>query len=406
MTVEVTMPQLGETVAEGTVTRWLRQVGQTVGDQEPLVEIATDKVDAEIPSPASGTLLEIRVPENATVAVGTVIAVIGEPHPTGPAGTPVRPPRHHHSPLVRRLAQEAGLDPDSIVGTGPGGRATRSDLVRAMAERTAPSSAPVAVVVAPPPTVAADWAALVDSADRAEPVDSAERREPMSRLRSIIAERMMTSLATSAQLTCVMEVDLSGIVRLRRAERATDDVRLSMTAFFVDAVVQALRAYPLLNASIDGDGRTIVHRGRHNIGIAVDTAKGLLVPVIRDAGDLSLRGLSRRIADLADRARSGTLTPDDLSAGTFTVTNTGSRGALFDTPILVPGQVGILGTGAVVERPVVVRRSTGEPAIAIRDMAHLALTYDHRLIDGADAARFLMFIKQRLEIERADVQAW
>ena len=397
MSVEVTMPQLGETVAEGTVTRWLRQVGQTVGDQEPLVEIATDKVDAEIPSPASGTLLEIRVSENATVAVGTVIAVIGEPHPTGPGGASVRPPRHHHSPLVRRLVREAGLDLDSLVGTGPGGRATRADVVRAMAERTAPSPEPVAVVVAEPPTVVADQPA---------PVDSAERREPMSRLRSIIAERMMTSLATSAQLTCVMEVDLSGIVRLRRAERATDDVRLSMTAFFVDAVVQALRAYPLLNASIDGDGRTIVHRGRHNIGIAVDTAKGLLVPVIRDAGDLSLRGLSRRIADLADRARSGTLTPDDLSAGTFTVTNTGSRGALFDTPILVPGQVGILGTGAVVERPVVVRRSTGEPAIAIRDMAHLALTYDHRLIDGADAARFLMFIKQRLEIERADVEAW
>jgi len=397
MTVEVTMPQLGETVAEGTVTRWLRQVGQTVGDQEPLVEIATDKVDAEIPSPASGTLLEIRVPENATVAVGTVIAVIGEPHPTGPAGTPVRPPRHHHSPLVRRLAQEAGLDLDSLVGTGPGGRATRADVVRAMAERTAPSPAPVGVAAAEPPTAVADLA---------EPVDSAERREPMSRLRSIVAERMMTSLATSAQLTCVMEVDLSGIVRLRRAVRATDDVPLSMTAFFVDAVVQALRAYPLLNASIDGDGRTIVHRGRHNIGIAVDTAKGLLVPVIRDAGDLSLRGLSRRIADLADRARSGTLTPDDLSAGTFTVTNTGSRGALFDTPILVPGQVGILGTGAVVERPVVVRRSTGEPAIAIRDMAHLALTYDHRLIDGADAARFLTFIKQRLGIERADVEAW
>jgi 2-oxoglutarate dehydrogenase E2 component (dihydrolipoamide succinyltransferase) len=397
MTIEVTMPQLGETVAEGTVTRWLRQVGQTVNDQEPLVEIATDKVDAEIPSPASGTLLEIRVSENATVAVGTVIAVIGEPHPTAPAATPGRPPRHHHSPLVRRLAREAGLDLDSLVATGPGGRATRADVARAMAERTAPSPAPVALVVPPPPTVVAEQAA---------PVDSAERREPMSRLRSIVAERMMTSLATSAQLTCVMEVDLSGIVRLRRAERATDDAPPSLTAFFVEAVVQALRAYPLLNASIDGDGRTIVHRGRHNIGIAVDTAKGLVVPVIRDAGDLSLRGLSRRIADLADRARSGTLTPDDLSAGTFTVTNTGSRGALFDTPILVPGQVGILGIGAVVERPVVVRRSTGEPAIAIRDMAHLALTYDHRLIDGADAARFLMFIKQRLEIERADVEAW
>jgi pyruvate dehydrogenase E2 component (dihydrolipoamide acetyltransferase) len=397
MSVEVTMPQLGETVAEGTVTRWLRQVGQTVGDQEPLVEIATDKVDAEIPSPASGTLLEIRVFENATVAVGTVIAVIGEPHATGRAESSARAPRHRYSPLVRRLAREAGLELDSLVATGPGGRATRADVARAMAERAAPSPAGVTVVVAEQPAVVAEEPA---------PVDSAERREPMSRLRSIVAERMMTSLATSAQLTCVMEVDLSGIVRLRRGERNTDDAPLSMTAFFIDAVVQGLRAYPFLNASIDSDGRTIVHHARYNIGIAVDTAKGLVVPVIKDAGDLSVRGLSRRIADLAGRARSGTLTPDDLSAGTFTVTNTGSRGALFDTPILVPGQVGILGTGAVVERPVVVRRSTGERAMAIRDMAHLALTYDHRLIDGADAARFLMFIKQRLEIVRADAGDW
>jgi pyruvate dehydrogenase E2 component (dihydrolipoamide acetyltransferase) len=387
MSVEVTMPQLGETVAEGTVTRWLRQVGQAVGEQEPLVEIATDKVDAELASPASGTLVEIRVPENATVAVGTVIAVIGEP--PGPALPVVRSaPRHRHSPLIRRLARETGVDPDSLVATGPGGRVTRADLASAVAHRTTPSPIPVVRAAAEDPAV------------------EEERREPMSRLRTIVAERMMTSLATSAQLTCVVEVDLSGIVRLRRGERSTDDIPLSMTAFFVDAVVQALRGYPLLNASIDTDGHTIVHHARHHIGIAVDTARGLVVPVIRDAGDLSLRGLSRRIADLAGRARSGTLAPDDLSAGTFTVTNTGSRGALFDTPILVPGQVGILGTGAAAERPVVVRRSTGERAIAIRDMAHLALTYDHRLIDGADAARFLALIKQRLEIERADAEAW
>jgi pyruvate dehydrogenase E2 component (dihydrolipoamide acetyltransferase) len=382
MSVEVTMPQLGETVAEGTVTRWLRQVGQPVGDQEPLVEIATDKVDAELPSPASGTLLEIRVPENATVAVGTVIAVIGEP--PGPALAVVsRAPRHRHSPLIRRLARETGVHLDSLVGTGPGGRVSRADVVSAAAHRTITSPIPVVPAVAE------------------RPAAGEQTRETMSRLRTIVAERMMTSLATSAQLTCVMEVDLSDIVRLRQSERA-----ISLTAFFVDAVVQALRAYPLLNASIDSDGQTIVHHARHHIGIAVDTAKGLVVPVIRDAGDLSLRGLSRRIADLAGRARSGALAPDDLSDGTFTVTNTGSRGALFDTPILVPGQVGILGTGAVVERPVVIRRSTGERAIAIRDMAHLALTYDHRLIDGADAARFLRFIKQRLEIERADPGAW
>jgi pyruvate dehydrogenase E2 component (dihydrolipoamide acetyltransferase) len=390
MIVEVTMPQLGETVAEGTVTRWLRQVGQPVRDQEPLVEIATDKVDAEIPSPASGTLLEIRVPQDATVAVGTVIAVIGEPTVVAPPSTPSdraipertqpsvgRAPRHRHSPLARRLAKDAGVDLDGLIASGPGGRVTRADIARAAAARA----------FAP------------------DPVAHTDRREPMTRLRAIVAERMMASLATSAQLTCVLEVDVSGIVRLRRDE-ADKGMPLSLTAFFVEAAVQALRAYRLLNSSIDTDGRTIVHHAQQHIGIAVDTDRGLIVPVIRDAGDLSLRGLSRRIDELARRARVGTLTPDDLAAGTFTVTNTGSRGALFDTPILVPGQVGILGTGAIVERPVVVHRSNGERAIAIRDMAHLALTYDHRLVDGADAARFLTFIRQRLEVERGDVELW
>jgi pyruvate dehydrogenase E2 component (dihydrolipoyllysine-residue acetyltransferase) len=258
-------------------------------------------------------------------------------------------PRHRHSPRARRLARDAGVDLDGLIATGPGGRVTRADITRAAAARATPPR--------------------------------------------------------SVEPTCVIEVDVSGIVRLRRDE-ADHGVPLNLTAFFVEAAVHALRAHPLLNASIDTDGRTIVHHPRLHIGIAVDTDKGLIVPVIRDAGDLSLRGLSRRIDEIAHAARAGTLTPDDLSTGTFTVTNTGSRGALFDTPILVSGQVGILGTGAIVERPIVVHRSDGERAIAIRDMVYLALTYDHRLVDGAHAARFLTLIKQRLEVGHGDVEPW
>lgn len=256
-------------------------------------------------------------------------------------------PRHRHSPLARRLARTAGVDLDGLMGTGPGGRVTRADIAAA--------AAPVrqVQVCEPPP-------------------------------------------ATPAQLTCVIEVDVSGIVRLRRDE-ADNGVPLSLTAFFVAAAAHALRACPQFNASIDTDAG-------HHIGIAVVTDKGLVVPVIRDAADLNLRGLNRRIDELARSARAGTLTPDDLSAGTFTVADTGSWGVLFETAILAPGQVGILGIGAVVGRPVVVQRSGGERALAIRDMAHLALTYDHRLVDGADAARLLTLIRARLEVDRPDVE--
>jgi len=383
--VDVTMPQLGETVADGTVTRWLRQVGDSVADQEPLVEIATDKVDTEVPSPASGTLLEIRVPADSTVAVGTVIAVIGEPNgstaPATPAvsvpvpsaaemsrvehGSPSVPSsrgrRHRHSPLIRRLARESGLDLVGLVGTGPVGRVTRADVARAATtvERVSPVAAAVTDASPTPP----------------------------------------------AQPTCVVEVDVSSVVALRnryadgRADR--NEGRLSFAAFLVDAVVPALRAHPLLNASIDTDGRTIRHERQH-VGVAVDTDKGVVVSVIKDAADLNLRGLSRRIDDVADRARRGALLPDDVTAGTFTVTDAGARGALLDAPVLVPGQVGILAAGDIVERAVVVHRPDGERAIAIRSMAYLALTYDHRLIDGADAARFLTYVKERLQAERSD----
>jgi 2-oxoglutarate dehydrogenase E2 component (dihydrolipoamide succinyltransferase) len=389
--VDVTMPQLGETVAEGTVTRWLRQVGEAVRDQEPLVEIATDKVDTEVPSPAAGTLLEIRVPVDSTVAVGTVIAVIGEPNgsvappplpPTVSASTlPERAPsrgeyaspdvgggegpRHRHSPLIRRLARESGVDLENLVGTGPAGRVTRADVTQAAA-----------------------------TADRVEPVSDTG-----------VAPRVVApSPQTSAQATCVVEVDMSNVVALRERQAASfdggSDGRPTLAALVVAAVVQALRAYPLLNASIDPDGRSVHNLERQHIGITVDTDKGVVVPVIKDVDDLNPRGLSRRIADVTDRAGRGALLPDDLTAGTFTVTDTGNRGVLFDTPILVPGQVGIVGTGDIVERAVVVRRPDGERAIAIRSMAYLALTYDLRLIDGATAARFVTFVKERLQSER------
>jgi pyruvate dehydrogenase E2 component (dihydrolipoyllysine-residue acetyltransferase) len=389
--VDVTMPQLGETVAEGTVTRWLRQVGEAVEDQEPLVEIAADKVDTEVPSPAAGTLLEIRVPADSTVAVGTVIAVIGEPNrsvepPLPPTVLASAPPerlssrtehvtpvvaraagtRHRHSPLIRRLARESGVDLEDLVGTGPAGRIMRADVAKAAA-----------------------------TADRAAPVSD-----------TIVTPRVVApSPPASIHATCVVEVDMSNVVALRdRVAPSLDegnDGRETLAALVVGAVVQALRAYPVLNASIDPDGRIVHNLERQHIGITVDTHEGVVVPVIKDAGDLNPRGLSRRIADVTARAGHGALLPADLTAGTFTVANTGSRGVLFDTPILVLGQAGIVGTGDIVERAVVVRRPDSERAIAIRSMAYLSLTYDHRLVDGATAARFLTFVQGRLQAERS-----
>jgi pyruvate dehydrogenase E2 component (dihydrolipoamide acetyltransferase) len=398
MNVDVTMPQLGETVAEGTVTRWLRQVGDTVADQEPLVEISTDKVDTEVPSPAAGTLIEILVREDSTVAVGTVIAVLGSPT-TSPVTVPG--PRHRHSPRVRRLASQAGVRLDTVVGSGPSGRVTPRDVLALVPGTTtaAQLATPVAENTRPGPTATA--APTRGPVPTPITVEDGDQTRPMTRLRSLVAERMMTSLQTSAQLTSVMEVDLTAVVALR--ERTKGDlaerlgIRLTITAFFAKTVVEALRAHPLLNSSIHADGRTVVQHASQHLGVAVDTPKGLMVPVARGAGDLTLLALCRRINDLAAGARSGSLTADQLSGGTFTLTNTGSRGVLWDTPILVPGQVGILGSGTVVERPAVVRLAGGGRGIAIRSITNLALTYDHRLVDGADAARFLGTIKDRLE---------
>ncbi len=447
----VTMPALGESVTEGTVTRWLKQVGDSVEVDEPLLEVSTDKVDTEIPSPVAGTILSIAVGEDETVPVGAELAVVGEPGAQNsgapqPAAEPEQPPAQqatteaqqppaapqqaapapdgqaqpadgngYVTPLVRKLAAEHGVDLASLQGTGIGGRIRKQDVLeaaraqreeaerRAAAERQAaaqPSAEPAPP--AQPPAQPSVQPSVQPAAAASAPSTVSPLRgttEKMSRLRKVIAQRMVESLQVSAQLTTVVEVDITPITRLRdRAKRdfeAREGVKLSFLPFFAKAAVEALKAHPKVNASIDGD--QIVYHGQENLGVAVDTDRGLLVPVIRDAGDLNIAGLARKIADLAARTRSGKIGPDELSGGTFTLTNTGSRGALFDTPIINQPQVGILGTGAVVKRPVVVDHPDLGETIAVRSMVYLALSYDHRIVDGADAARFLTAVKQRLE---------
>ena len=435
MSVTVTMPALGESVTEGTVTRWLKAVGDTVAADEPLLEVSTDKVDTEIPAPASGVLLSITVGEDETVAVGAVLGSIGAasaptsapiapapaaPAPAAPAPTPaptlevLQQPSQatpvataaaasaapaanadaYVTPLVRRLAAQNDVDLSTVTGTGVGGRIRKSDvLAAALAAKSA--AAPVPAPVSAPAAVSSPAGAP------SAPSPLRGRTEKMSRLRKVIAERMVESLQTSAQLTTVLEVDVTRIAVLRakvkRDFEAREGVKLSFLPFFCKAAVEALKQFPQVNATINMDEGTVTYFEAEHLGVAVDSERGLLVPVVRDAGDLSIAGLARRIADLAERTRTNKLSPDELSGGTFTVTNTGSRGALFDTPIINQPQVAILGTGAVVKRPIVVTDANGQDGIAIRSMVYLALTYDHRLVDGADAARFLSSIKSRLE---------
>src|ERR671910_687366 len=434
MATSVTLPALGESVTEGTVTRWLKQPGEEVQADEPLLEVSTDKVDTEIPSPASGTLLEIKVAEDETVEVGTELAVIGsadssDGRPQAPAdqapaqaaeqarrggrvpeqqAPPARRPAAadqapsgaerpsgdgspYVTPLVRKLAAEHSVDLAELTGTGVGGRIRKQDVLAAaeQARKTAAQPAPAAAAPVRPSAAAPAASALRG------------KTEKMSRLRATIARRMVESLRVSAQLTTIVEVDVTAIARLRQRAKAgfeaREGVKLSFLPFFAKAAVEALKAHPNVNATIDTDKGEITYFDAEHLGVAVDTERGLLVPVIREAGDLSIAGLARKIADLADRTRNNKIMPDELSGGTFTLTNTGSRGALFDTPIINQPQVGILGTGTVVKRPVVITDETGADSIAIRSMAYLSLTYDHRLVDGADAARFLATIKQRLE---------
>ena len=424
----ITMPALGESVSEGTVTRWLKNVGDSVAVDEALLEVSTDKVDTEIPSPVAGTLLAIDVAVDTTVPVGARLGLIGSangaatapapvvsapvvaaPAPVAPvvaapvapavpapvvaapapvAVAPVSQPADAYvTPLVRKLASELGVNLAQVKGTGIGGRIRRED-VEALSRPAAPvASAPLASAPASakPPVVAV-------SPLRGTTVT-------MSRLRKVIAARMVESLQVSAQLTTVIEVDVTKIARLRDRSKASfearEGVKLSFLPFFAVAVCEALKQHPVLNSSVEGD--QITYHGAEHLGIAVDTERGLLVPVIANAGDLNMGGVARKIADLAARTRDNKVTPDELGGGTFTLTNTGSRGALFDTPIINQPQVAILGLGAIVKRPMVVRGEDGGETIAIRSMVYLGLSYDHRVVDGADAARFLVTLKERLE---------
>ena len=419
----ITMPALGESVSEGTVTRWLKNIGDSVAVDEALLEVSTDKVDTEIPSPVAGTLLAIDVAVDTTVPVGARLGLIGTsgaapvaapaaPKPAPAVAAPVvaapvavapvvstpapvsaapvtQPIDAYVTPLVRKLANELGVNLANVKGTGIGGRIRRED-VEALSKPAAPSySAPAPTAAAPS---AAKPAAVAISPLRGTTVT-------MSRLRKVIAARMVESLQVSAQLTTVVEVDVTKISRLRDKAKASfearEGVKLSFLPFFAVSVCEALKQHPVLNSSVEGD--QITYHGAEHLGVAVDTERGLLVPVIANAGDLNMGGIARKISDLAARTRDNKVTPDELGGGTFTLTNTGSRGALFDTPIINQPQVAILGLGAVVKRPMVVRGEDGGETIAIRSMVYLGLSYDHRVVDGADAARFLVTLKERLE---------
>ena len=460
--VEVRMPALGESVAEGTVTTWLKQVGEAVEADEPLLEVSTDKVDTEVPAPASGVLLSIAVGEDETVAVGTVLALIGDasaapavapeqpapaaaaqtPPPApqtppaaaapavtaGSAAAPVQPaapasnppndaaspakraasPKHAAStvaaageasgyvtPIVRKYAKEKGIDLAEVTGTGVGGRIRRQDIdALAEAKRQAEEAQrQAAAAKAPAPAAAASG----------KPSAEAERlrgtTQKMSRLRQVISERMVDSLKVSAQLTTVIEADVTRIVALRGAKKeefqAKTGAKLTFLPFFVKAAIDALKSHPKINASIEG--RQVHYWDHEHVGIAVDAPKGLMVPVIRNAGDLNITGIAKSIADLAARTRGGKIGPDELSGSTFTITNTGSAGALFDTPIINQPEAAILGVGTIVKRPAVIKDADGNEAIGIRSFVYLALSYDHRLVDGADAGRYLSDLKKRLE---------
>ncbi|AOY71771.1 2-oxoglutarate dehydrogenase, E2 component, dihydrolipoamide succinyltransferase [Arthrobacter sp. TES] len=445
---EVTLPALGESVTEGTVTRWLKAIGDTVEVDEPLLEVSTDKVDTEIPSPVAGTLQEIRVSEDETAEVGSVLAVIGSgaaapaaapapavetpaateapaapaaeeapapaasPAPEAPAA-PAAPAQEaapaasapaaaqsesgsssesgYVTPLVRKLANQHGVDIASVSGTGVGGRIRKQDVLAAAeakqaAAAPAPAAAPAAAPKAAAPVVASSLRGTTEKAPR---------------IRQVIARRMRESLEVSTQLTQVHEVDMTKIAKLRLKAKnnfqAQNGVKLTFLPFIAKAVAEALKQHPKLNAAYDESKQEITYHNAEHLAIAVDTDKGLLVPVIADAGNLNLAGLASKIADVAGRTRDGKIGPDELSGGTFSITNIGSVGALFDTPIINQPQVGILGTGAIVKRAVVVADENGDDSIAIRSMMYLSLTYDHRLVDGADAGRFLQTLKARLE---------
>ena len=456
-TQEVTLPELGESVTEGTVTRWLKEVGDTIEVDEPIVEISTDKVDTEVPSPVAGTLVEVKVGEDEDIEVGQVLALVGssdaagaeeapasspepaaeKPEPTpepepapepaaeeesSPEPTPAPAPAPaaekdeaptspedtprgdgYVTPLVRRLAREQDVDLSEVTGTGVGGRIRKQDVLAAAAlkeyesrdEQTAPaaSQAPAQQQAASRPT----------PQDPGSSIDPSKRgtTEKASRIRQVIADRMTESLETSAQLTQVHEIDMTRIVNLRNQVKARfkseNGANLTFLAFITQATTEALRAHPALNSQYDAETKEITYHNSEDIGIAVDTERGLLVPVIKGAGNLNLAGIATSISDIALRTRDNKVKPDELSGGTFSITNLGSFGALFDTPVINQPQVAILGPGNIVKRPMVIPDADGNDSIAIRHMMYLSLTYDHRIVDGADAGRFMTTLKNRLE---------
>ncbi|MEU6157331.1 2-oxoglutarate dehydrogenase, E2 component, dihydrolipoamide succinyltransferase [Streptomyces sp. NPDC047130] len=465
---DVVLPALGESVTEGTVTRWLKQVGDSVEADEPLLEVSTDKVDTEIPAPTSGTLLEIVVGEDETAEVGAKLAVIGTPgsapaaaapaapaapepaqaeapapapaEAPAPAPAPAQAPAPaapapaaaapapaapapapapaqapaapaapaapsgagasdaYVTPLVRKLAAENGVDLGSVKGTGVGGRIRKQDVLAAAEAAKAAAQAPAAAAPAAP---AAKKAPVLE----ASPLRGQTVKMP--RIRKVIGDNMVKALREQAQLSSVVEVDVTRLMRLRNQAKdaflAREGVKLSPMPFFVKAAAQALKAHPVINARINEAEGTITYFDTENIGIAVDAEKGLMTPVIKNAGDLNLAGIAKATAELAGKVRGNKITPDELAGGTFSISNTGSRGALFDTIIVPPNQVAILGIGATVKRPAVIETEDG-PVIAVRDMTYLTLSYDHRLVDGADAARYLTAVKAILEAGEFEVE--
>ena len=429
---DVVMPELGESVTEGTITRWLKQVGDTVEVDEALLEVSTDKVDTEVPSPVAGTIVEILHNEDDTVDVGAVIVRIGDPNaaPAAPTPAPAAPVAEEKvevapkveapksvatppaaqakvnsnddvpyvTPLVRKLADKHGVDLRTVTGTGVGGRIRKQDVLAAAGQGAA-ESAPAA---AEAPAAAPATAASAVSTKRVDPAKAALRgtTQRVNRIREITAKKTLESLHTAAQLTQLHEVDMTNVAELRKANKAAFQakygVNLTYLPFFAKAAIEALVSHPNVNASYNAEKKEMTYHSQVNLGIAVDTPAGLLSPVIHNAQDMTLPELAQAITDIADRARNNKLKPADLSGGTFTITNIGSEGALSDTPILVPPQAAIMGTGAIVKRPVVISEH-GVDAIAVRQMVYLPLTYDHQIVDGADAGRFLTTIRDRLE---------
>ncbi|MFW0112408.1 2-oxoglutarate dehydrogenase, E2 component, dihydrolipoamide succinyltransferase [Rothia sp. CCM 9416] len=435
--VEVTLPALGESVTEGTITRWLKEVGEEVAVDEALVEVSTDKVDTEVPSPVAGTLLEIRIQEDEDAEVGQVLAIIGSASSAAPAASTDAPQapaadeakvadqaqapvavssqdeaaeapaveipsgengEAYVTPLVRKLAKQEGIDLSTIKGTGVGGRIRKQDVLAAAEAKKGSAATPAA---APAPVAAPAAAPKAPAAPK--PAVSSKRgtTEKTARIRQTVAKRMVESLAVSAQLTTVQEIDLTRLVALRNKAKAGFEARegtkLTFLPFFTKAVTEALQQFPQFNSSMSDDFKEITYHGSENIGLAVDTPKGLLVPVVKDAGDLNIAGIAKKINDVAKRARDGQVAPEELSGSTFTISSTGQTGGVFFTPIINQPNVAILGIGSTNKRPAVIQDADGNDVIAIRSLAYFSLTYDHRVVDGADAGRFLAFLKQRLE---------